>query len=77
MTSSKAVLDDVLIHPRGADGCSMVLKQRGTQKESKTQRRQRRQENAAGKQKIITTVVPALIALFIVIAAFIYFATRR
>ena len=56
----------------------MVRKLRGpVKKETKHEKRQRRQENAVGKQRFITFVIPSLIAVVVVVGLIIYLGTKK
>lgn len=49
----------------------------GTKKESKYDKKERRASNHAAKQKVLTVVVPVLIALALLIAGLVFLATRK
>ena len=49
----------------------------GTKKESKYEKKDRRATNLAAKQKVLTVVVPVLVALALLIAGLVYLATRK
>lgn len=57
---------------------SMVRKLRGgTKKENKHEKKERRVNNAKARQQVLTIVVPALIALALLVAGYVYLATRQ
>lgn len=56
----------------------MVRKLRGsTKKESKQDKKERRASNALAKRQFLTVVVPVLAAVAVLVAGFIYLATRK
>lgn len=57
---------------------SMVRKLRGgTKKENKHEKKERRTNNAKARQQVLTVVVPALIAIALLVAGYVYLATRQ
>ena len=57
---------------------SMVRKLRGSaKKESRLDKKERRAANAVAKQRLLTVVLPVLLAVAIIIAGLVYLASRK
>lgn len=49
---------------------------KGKTKETNKQKKERKKEFMENKQRVFTVVLPTIAAIFVIIAAYIYFKTR-
>lgn len=49
---------------------------KGKTKETNKQKKERKKEFMESKQKVLTVVLPTIIAIFVMIAAYVYIKTR-